>query len=162
MWRRIFPKQIDNTYRGYKFAIWLLVPIVLVKMIMGANTMINTRDVIQGADGIPLDSYGASAARIIVVCFKSWGLGLLLMASLGLLSLVRYRAMVPLMYLVLTLENGGRKALQLANPLKIRTSSGEPSIGAMINLALLVALLIGFLLSLGRKGEAVEERERSR
>ena len=54
------------------FLRWLLdahivkfVPIVLVNIIMGANTMINTRDVIQGADRIPLDSYGATAARII-------------------------------------------------------------------------------------------------
>lgn len=149
MLSRILPKQIDNTYRGYRLAIWLLVPIVLVNMIMGANTMINTRDVIQGADAIPLDSYGATPARIIVACFKSWALGHFLMASFGLLALMRYRAMVPLMYLVFTLENGARKALQLSNPLHITTSSGEPMIGARINLALLTALLIGFAFSLG-------------
>jgi hypothetical protein len=153
MLSRIFPKQIDNTYRGSRLAIWIFVPIVLVNMIMGANTMINTREVIQGADGIPLDSFGPAAAKIIVACFKSWGLGHLLMASLGLLALMRYRGMVPFLYLVFTLENGGRKALQLANPLRIFTSSGEPAIGAMINLALLTALLVGFALSLGGKRE---------
>src|SRR5258706_660757 len=120
MLSRILPKQIDNTYRGYRLAIWLLVPIVLVNMIMGANTMINTRDVIQGADRIPLDAYGVTPARIIVNCFKSWGLGHFLMASFGLLALVRYRAMVPLMYLVFTLENGARKASSLPTPLTSR------------------------------------------
>jgi hypothetical protein len=158
MLSRIFPKQIDNAYRGYRLAIWLFVPIVLVNMIMGANTMINTRDVIQGADRIPLDSYGAAAARIIVNCFKSWGLGHFLMASLGLLALVRYRTMVPLMYLVFTLENGVRKALQHSNPFHITTSSGEPMIGARINLALLTALLIGFVLSLGGRGGRIGTR----
>ena len=153
MWSRIVPKQIDNNYSGYRLAIWLLVPIVIVNMIMGANTMINTRDVIQGADRIPLDSYAAAPARIIVNCFKSWALGHLLIYSLGLLALLRYRAMLPLMYLVYTLENGGRKALQHTNPLHIMTKSGEPMIGAMINLALLTALLIGFAFSLGGKGE---------
>src|SRR5262245_4215616 len=148
MLKRIFPRQIDNTYRGYRVALWLFVPIVFVKMVMGANTMINTRDVIQGADAIPLDSYGATAARIIIQCFKSWGLCLLLMASLGLLALIRYRAMVPLIYLLLMLENGGRKALQLANPLHAG-ATGKPSIGAWINLGLLTALMVGFLLSLG-------------
>ena len=161
MLSRIFPKQIDNTYGGHGLAIWLFVPILFVKMVMGANTMINTRDVIQGADQIPLDSYGAAASAIIVACFKSWGLGLFLMASLGLLALVRYRAMVPLMYLVLTLENGGRRALQFGNPFHITTSSGKPSIGTMINLALMAALLIGFALSLWWKNKADEERERS-
>src|SRR5216110_611809 len=122
MLSRIFPKQIDNTYRGYRLAIWLFVPIVLVNMIMGANTMINTRDVIQGADRIPLNSYGATPARIIVKSFKAWGLGHFLMASLGCLALLRYRTMVPLMYLVFTLENAARKALHLSNPLHITTS----------------------------------------
>jgi hypothetical protein len=154
MLSRIFPRQIDNTYRGYRIAIWLFVPIVLVNMIMGANTMIHTRDVIQGADRIPLDSYAATPARIIVSCFKSWALGHFLIASLGLLALLRYRAMLPLMYLVFTLENGGRKALQLSNPLRVMTRTGEPMIGAMINLALLVALLVGFALSLAGRREA--------
>lgn len=156
MLSRIFPKQIDNTYRGYPLAIWLFVPIVLVNLIMGANTMINTRDVIQGADRILLDSYGATAAMIIVRCFKSWALGHFLLAALGLLALVRYRAMVPLMYLVFTLENGARKALQHSNPLHITTKSGEPMIGPMINLALLAALLIGFAFSLGGRRERME------
>ena len=148
MLSRIFPKQIDNAYHGNRLAIWLFVPIVLVNMIMGANTMINTRDVIQGADRIALESYGAAPAKIIVDCFKSWALGHFLMASLGLLALVRYRTMVPLMYFVFTVENLARKALQHTNPLHITTSSGAPMIGARINLALLTALLIGFALSL--------------
>ncbi len=151
MLSRIFPMQIDNAYRGSRLAIWIFVPVVLVNMIMGANSMINTRDVIQGADGIPLDSFGPVAARIIVASFKSWGLGHFLLASLGLLALIRYRAMLPLAYLVFILENCGRKVLQHANPLRIFTSSGEPAIGAMINLALLTALLVGFALSLGGK-----------
>ena len=46
----------------------------------------------------------------------SWALGHFLMASLGLLPLLRYRTMVPLMYLVFTLENVGRKVLQLSPP----------------------------------------------
>jgi hypothetical protein len=153
MLSRIFPRQIDNAHRGSRVAVWIFVPIVLVNMVMGANTMIHTRDVIQGADGIPLDSFGPAAARIIVASFKSWGLGHLLLASLGLLALIRYRAMLPFLYLVFILENGGRKALQHSNPLRLFTSSGEPAIGAMINLALLTALLVGFALSLGGRRE---------
>jgi len=150
---RIFPMPIDNDYRGSRLAIGIFVPIVLVNVVMGANTMINTRDVIQGADGIPVDSFDPAAARIIVASFKSWGLGHLLLASLGLLALTRYRAMLPFLYLLFTLENVGRKALQHSNPLRLFTSSGEPAIGAMINLALLAALLVGFALSLGERRE---------
>jgi hypothetical protein len=34
---RIFPKQLDNNYRGHALAIWLLVPVVLMKLIIGVN-----------------------------------------------------------------------------------------------------------------------------
>lgn len=37
MFNRLFPKQIDNSYQGYALAIWLLVPLVLVKLLMGLN-----------------------------------------------------------------------------------------------------------------------------
>ncbi len=158
MLKRIFPRQIDNTFRGYWLAVGLLVPLVLVKMIMGANTLFNTRDVIQSADNIPLQSYSADAQQMLVFMFQAWGLGLFLMASLGLLALIRYRAMVPLMYLVLTVENVGRKALLLADPLLTATSSGTPSIGAMVNLALIAALLTGFALSLATRADALEHR----
>src|SRR5215470_16883878 len=161
MMTRLFPAQIDNRYRGYRLALWLFVPILFVDLVMGINTMIHTRDVIQGADAIPLDSYGVTPARIIVQCFKSWALCLALMSSLGVLALIRYRAMVPLTYLLLALENGGRRALQLAYPVHPGAHAGRLSVGGWINLSLLTALIVGFLLSLGGWSRAREKRDAS-
>lgn len=149
MLNRIFPKQIDNTYRGYRLAAWLLVPIALVKMIMSANIFINTRDIIKGPDGIPLETFGTVATAIIVQCFRSWAINHFVFAALGLLAALRYRAMVPLMYLALTVDAAGRVALFLVDPLPLRHAGG-PSLGLMINIGLVAALLIGFALSLGR------------
>ena len=39
---RIFPKQIDNAYRGYKLAIWLLAAIVLLRLAMSGGTLFQT------------------------------------------------------------------------------------------------------------------------
>ena len=153
MLNRIFPKQIDNAYRGYLLAIWLLVPIVLVKMIMSANIFINTRDIIKGPDGIPLETFGAVAAAIIVQCFRSWAINHFVFATLGLLAALRYRAMVPLMYLALTVDAAGRVALFLVDPIPVRHAGG-PSLGLMINIGLAAALLSGFALSLGKKQSA--------
>ena len=153
---RIFPKQIDNTYSGYWLAVWLLVPIVFVKAAMGLNSIINTRLVIESADKIPLDTYGAGAAATIIFLFKAWGLCLLLLSLLGALALVRYRAMVPLVYLLLLIENAGRKVMTLLDPVPTVSSSAEPSLGFTINLALVTALLIGFALSLGTPRAAAE------
>ena len=147
---RVFPRQFDGVYLGSRLALWLLVPIVVINLIIGANTMLNTRELLQG-DGIPLASYDAAPVRVILKGFKSWGLGHVLLFSLGLLALLRYRAMIPLMYLVFILENVGRKVVQSSNPFQVTTKSGEPSVGALINLALLAVLVFGFALSLVRR-----------
>ncbi len=149
MLRRIFPQQIDNTYRGYTLALWLLVPIVLMKLLMGGNSIINTRDVIETADKIPLGSYGAEAGAMIVFMFKSWGLNLVLLSLLGVLALIRYRAMVPLVYLLLLIENAGRKVFTAIEPIRVVSSGDGPSFALLINLGFIAALLVGFVLSIG-------------
>lgn len=35
MLTRLFPEQIDNHHRGHVLAIWLLVPLALVKFLIG-------------------------------------------------------------------------------------------------------------------------------
>ena len=143
---RIFPKQLDNDYRGYSLAIFLLALIVLAKMAISVNTIVNTRFVIETADHVPLDSYGAGAT--IVFLFKAWGLAHLLLAALGLLAMIRYRATIPLAYLVLLLEHIGRKTFIMIAPVPIASSGNEPSLAFVINLLLLGGMLIGFALSL--------------
>ena len=150
MLERIFPKQIDNTYRGYWLAVWLLVPLVLVKLAMGVNVMINTRDIIEGVDGIPLSTFDVEAQKTLVFSFQAWALELFLLAALGFLALVRYRAMIPLVYLLLLAENAGRKIISLASGSPL-IAPGGPSGAALINMTLIAALLIGFAMSIGRR-----------
>jgi hypothetical protein len=153
MLTRLFPKQFDNTYQGQWLAIWLFVPVVLVKLLMGANVAgfnpwVDNRYVLRTADAIPIDSYGAEAASVVVFLFASWGLGLLLLSLLGVLALLRYRAMVPLMLLVMLIEQVGRKGISLVSPIMRAVESQGLSAGAMINWALTAALAVGLVLSL--------------
>jgi hypothetical protein len=150
MLSRIFPKQIDNTYRGYRLAIWLLVPIVVVKMTMGFNMLLNARQLAQTADNLPLDSFGILPAAIIVMDFKTGGLERIVLATLALVALLRYRAMLPFVYLLLAFDAVGMMTLWLADPLPVARRSGAPSFGFMVNLFLAAGLLIGFALSLGK------------
>lgn len=64
MFSRIFPKQIDNAFQGHWLAVWLLVPVVLVKLAMDVNSIINTRLVATSADGISANR-GRSQRRLI-------------------------------------------------------------------------------------------------
>ncbi len=151
---RLFPKQFDNDYRGYWLGIWILAPILLMKLAMGFNVAglnpwISNRQIAINADGLAVDSYGNEAASVVMFMFASWGLILLVLSLLGILVLVRYRAMVPLMYLLLGIEQFGRKAIGLLQPVASHPATAENlTPGFIINTGFMAALLIGFVLSL--------------
>jgi hypothetical protein len=141
---RIFPPVIGNQYRGVTAALWILGILVLLKGAMGINCMFNGYQVATGADGIPLDSFGPAGARTVVVFLGIWGLALLLFSLLGGLALVRYRAMVPLVFLLLLIEHLGRKMIFLAMP--VATSGEAPAYS--INAGFLAITLVGLVLSM--------------
>jgi hypothetical protein len=163
---RLFPKVIDNDYRGWWLAVWMLAPLILLKLVMGINVSglnpwISNRDVAINADGFALDSYGTEAASVVMFMFASWGLILFVLSLLGLLVLVRYRAMIPLMYLLLGAEQFGRKAIAMAQPIvKAAAQSDGFSPAFLINTGFMAVLTIGFILSLApRRAGATEPAE---
>ena len=147
MLERILPRQIDNRYPGLRVGLWVFGLLVLIRLAMGANIMINTRSIAEGADGIPLDSYGAGGAGAVISLFALLGLSKLVIGLLGLIALIRYRAMIPLILLLMLAEHGASRALVLARPI-VRSEGDAP--GSTINMILLALLLIGLVLSLWR------------
>lgn len=153
---RIFPKQFDNDYRGYSLAIWLLVAIVLVKFAQGVASMVDAPFIIRAADGIPLDTFGAGAAATVVYMFKAWGLSNALVNLVGAVAILRYRAMVPFVYVLLTIDQVVRRVFVATDPLPRIATTEPPGFVFPINLVLLALLLIGLALSLAKT--ASEER----
>ncbi len=156
MLTRLFPKHIDNHYRGHVLAIWLLVPLALMKVLQGANVAGllgtgNSRQVLEAVDHVPVSTYPAEAASHLVFLFAAWGVGIFVLGLLGIIVLLRYRAMIPLMYLLLLIEQVGRKALSTIH-LDRPFVSLAASPANLINWGFLVAMAIGFLVSLsGRR-----------
>ena len=151
MLNRIFPERLDNHFRGHWLAIWLLVPIVLLKLMIGANSILNTRLVATSADGIPLNSFNAGGAEAVVALFALLGLFQLLLGLQGALVLVRYRAMIPFMYLLLLVQQLGSRALGLARPIA-ESGASSAHLGSAVVLAILAMTLVGFVLSLLGRG----------
>jgi hypothetical protein len=147
MLNRIFPKQFDSHYRGHPLAIWLFGGAVLMELAMGVNSIVNTRTVATMADGIPLDQYGAGGGDAVIALFAIAGLFRVTIAILGLVALIRYRTMIPLMFTVLLLIQLGSKALLAIHPV---VKSGVPTahLGAAFVFALIGMLCVGFVLSL--------------
>jgi len=149
MTNKLLPRIIDNSYGGSRIALWLLGALVLMKGVMGINSMFIGRVIAVKADGIPLDSFGDAGAQAVLAFLAVWGLSLLILSLLGVLALVRYRAMVPLVFLLLLVEHLGRKLILVFIP--IAKTGAPPALS--INAVLLGLTAIGLVLSLwgGRK-----------
>ena len=153
MFDRLFPRQIDNTFPGPWPALWLFVPIMLLELVIGGNSIVNTRFVVAFVDAIPIDRYGGGGAQTVVALFALLGLSRLSIALLGVVALIRYRAMIPMMYLLfLGLHLGGR-AIGWAHPIVTSGSSGAPA-GPGVVTVILALLVIGFALSLFGSGSS--------
>ncbi len=149
MLNKIFPRQIDNTYRGHPLALWFFIPVVVMKTGIALGTIFNGRGAAQGTDGIPLDSFGPSGAEAVVALFAIWGLSQLVFSVLGVLALTRYRAMIPFVFVLLLLEHLARRWIWLLKPID---RTGTPP-GFYINLGLLVLMIVGLALSLRSRAD---------
>ncbi len=159
MFSLLFPKVIDNKYRGQWLALVFFLPVLVMKLLMGFNVAgfnpaIAVRDILQDVDGIPLDTYSASAVTDLVFFANAWGLSLFTICLVGLLALIRYRAMIPIAILLLTIEQGGRKAMSV-----MESGLGigpDMSMGSIINWVLSVVLVLALALSVMRRQNAVD------
>jgi hypothetical protein len=145
---RLFPQRFDNTYRGHKLALWLFALIVLMRVVMSLNSILNGRSVASSADGIPLETYTPAAAQTAVSLFALLGFSNLVICLVCVLVLARYRSMVPLMFTLLLLQYMGGRLILHYLPI-VRT--GTPP-GFYVNLSLLVLMIIGLVLSLRSQG----------
>lgn len=79
--------------------------VVVFKTGIALGTIFTGRAAAQSADGIPLGAFGAAGAEAVVALFALWGLSQVVLSAFAVLALTRYRAMIPLMYLLLLLED---------------------------------------------------------
>jgi hypothetical protein len=144
IFNQLLPQRVDNTYRGHKLALWLFALLVLMKVAISLNSIFNGYLVASSADGIPLDTFTPAGAGAVVSLFALWGLSHFMICLLGILVLVRYRAMIPFMFAFLLLEHLSRKLILQFLPI---VKTGTPP-GFFVNLVLLAVMIVGLALSL--------------
>lgn len=148
MLSRILPARIDNRYRGHPVGLWLFVPIAFQKVMMSLIHLFRADGGAQSLSAIPLDTYPASAVQNVVGLFARMGLEQLLLAALLVLVLFKYRAMIPLMYVVIVVNFFASRFVSDFKPL-IR--AGTSSVGTPLLVVALLSIL-GLVLSLiGRR-----------
>jgi hypothetical protein len=142
---RLFPKHVDNRFDGQRSALWLMGLLVALKLVVGLNSILNTALVAQGGDGIPLDSYGPAAAREVLTLFELVALGQLILALIALVALIRWRALVPFLYLVSLAEMLARRLIVQMNG---ATQPAASPIAWYVTWGVLILLVLGLALSL--------------
>ncbi len=102
----------------------------------------------QSITSIPLDSYPSNAADTVVGIFGLWGLSQLILGLIYLLAAIRYKAMIPFLYVLFTLEYTMR--LWVGANKTIETAGTAP--GSQINLSSMIAGVVLFALSIWKPG----------
>ncbi len=142
---RLFPNQFDNRFEGQRAALWLLGLLLLLRLVMSLNSIVNTEQVAAGADKFPLASYGADGAQAVLMLFALHALAELILAVVGIGALVRYRAMVPFVFLLLTAEHVGRRLIVAAWAIG---RSAPTNAAHVINYGMLALVVTGLVLAL--------------
>lgn len=95
---------------------WLFGVYVALRIVINTTVIFNTRSVAAGADGFPLDVLSPNAAATVIMLIAVNAVGQLALALLGLLVLIRYRAMVPLTAVLFVGELIARRINVLVHP----------------------------------------------
>ena len=97
---------------------------------------------VQSIAGFPLSSYPDAASSLVVLTFSLWGASQLLMGFVYLVVLLRYRSLIPLMYVLIFIEYLSRMLLGVFKPV-ISTHVIPGGVGdyIMIPLALIMLFL---------------------
>lgn len=143
----LFPNLIDNEYKGKKiplFFFYLLIPVTIIRSLVhifkadgGAQSIAN----------IPLHLYSEQASDTIVHLFSEWGLSQLLFGVLYIVVLIKYKSLIPLMYLFLVLEYSTRLLLAYYKPVVLEGYAP----GGIANYFLVPLFVVMFILSLKKQ-----------
>ncbi|HKK07393.1 MAG TPA: hypothetical protein VKA44_00760 [Gemmatimonadota bacterium] len=151
----LFPRRPTDAYEGHNAALWILALIVLVELLIGVRSIFTPEAVATAADGIPLAAYPPAAARTVVSLFALLGMSRLLLALLGLLVLLSYRAFVPLTFTLLLLDALCRRLILRFHPIPRAGGAG----GWVVTLVLLGLMAAGLALALWRRSGEPAVRE---
>ena len=147
MLEQLFPKTIDNTYRGQKIALWFFYLITAVWLWRSQHHMFAADGGAQSIATIPLDQWSAGASQTVVGIFALWGLSQLIIALLQLIVALRYKSLVPFIYLVLIVEQAGR--LFVFNYKPVITAGTAPAGAAAV--PLMIVVMVMFSLSIWQR-----------
>ena len=150
----ILPKQYDNQIVGSKIALYAFYVLTVVTLWRSQHHLFAADGGAQTIATVPLDTFTAAGAQAVIGVFGLWGLSQLIIGLVYLLVALRYRSMVPLMYLLMIVEYSFR-AFYFPVSKAIPTAGTAP--GAIINIPfILFAITMLTLIVVGDRQKKVK------
>jgi len=148
MIEKLFPKTVDNQYRGKVIAKWVFVAMTVLTIARSLAHIFLPDGGAQSIATIPLVTYSIGASAVVIGLFAQWGLTQLMFGILYVITLWRYQSLIPLMWLFILFEWIGRLLLGFYKPFE--TVGTAP--GAIGNLIIPILALIMLVLALRERG----------
>ena len=139
--KKIIPNTIENRIPNNKFVYYFTWLLVAFNFFRSLEHIFNEDGGAESIAGIPLESYSSEAVNNIISIFAQWGFSQLVLACILLLVVLKMREFIPLMLLIIALENILRGAVGLYKPLIL----GDAPPGAVSPIIGLVTLAVFFI-----------------
>ncbi len=139
--KKIIPDTIENRIPNNKFVFYFTWLLVAFNFFRSLEHIFNEDGGAESIAGIPLESYSSEATNNIISIFAQWGFSQLVLACILLLVVLKMREFIPLMLLIIALENILRGAVGLYKPLIL----GDAPPGTVSPIIGLVTLVVFFI-----------------
>jgi hypothetical protein len=150
---KIFPKNINNDYKGYKLAVYAFILYAGVSIV---RSCIHFFAPDGGAGSIAKIDLSQGGKNIIFV-FALWGSSQLILGFIQLLVSFRYRNLLPFMYILLFLEYSFRTLIGVIKPPIFQAGAGTPPGGYADKIMIPLALIMLVLTLIERKNKTEPE-----
>ncbi len=139
--KKVIPNSIENKIPNNKIVYYFTWLLVVFNFFRSLEHIFNEDGGAESIAGIPLSTYSSDAANNIVSIFAQWGFSQLVLSCILLLVIIKMRELIPLMLLIIALENILRGAVGLYKPLIL----GDAPPGAISPIIGLVTLAVFFI-----------------
>lgn len=141
MLNRLLPKTINNVFPGHPVALWMFVFLTVVTIGRSLAHILLPDGGAQSIATLPLDTYTEQGADAVILVFALWGLSQLLLGILYVIAFLRYRSLIPLLWLLVIVEYAAR--IIIGEFKSVETTGTAPgSVGDNILVVLGVAMLV--------------------
>ncbi len=142
MWNKLFPKTVENEYKGHILGLTLLVIYTFKSFLSGVIHMFASDGGAQSIASVALDQFSGGGAESVITMFGLWGMEQFVIGLIVLVVITRYRGLIPMMALVYVIEYAGRMAIPLFTPGLVTAHTPPGASAAIVLVPLTVTMLI--------------------